>query len=158
MIAELKVKNLEEARDKLKKKKAEMKNRVIARDSYFRINNEKIVKIRNLNIIHPIKKTTATVNFEEENGTTSFEAIDFDNIFDFFKKVFQKPVLDIVWFGETYEIKKCRIELRSIRDSIDYVLAYGNDDELIKLLKELDFEAELVKEGIVKELLKDKKE
>jgi len=152
MNAELKVSDLEEAREKLRNKKAELTRRLISREAYFdesRFSKNEVIKLRNISIIYPAKKTRAEFSYEQSPETYSVEVSDFDGMYEALVKLFGKPALDFVWFGETYEFRDCKFELRSVRDSISYVVAYGKDEGLIKALKELDLKAELMENGAV---------
>jgi len=157
MIAELKVEKLEQARNKLKSKNAELRRRLIVRDAYFdkeKYSKNEIIRLRNLNIVFPQKSTKATLAYEQSPENYSTEVGDFDDAYDVLRSVFEKPFIDIIWFGETYDFKGCKIELRSIRDSFDYIVAFGKDDIVLSALKELNLDGNLLENGVLDLLAK----
>ena len=157
MNVELKVENLEGARKTLKAKNAELRRRMMVRDSYFdkeRHSKNEIIRLRNLNIVFPSKTTRATLSYEQNPESYSTSVSDFDDAYDIMKNIFGKPFIDIVWFGETYHFGNCKIELRSVRNSFDYIVAYGKDKEVLEALKKLDLDAELLENGAIELLAK----
>ncbi|MEM0372619.1 MAG: hypothetical protein QXO69_02140 [archaeon] len=157
MNAELRVKDLEEARGKLRSANAKLERRLIVRDCYFdksRYIKNEIIRLRNLSILFPAKSTKASLSYEQAPETYSTSVSDFDAAYGILEKIAGRPFVDIIWFGETYSLKGAKIELRSIRDGFSYVVAYGNDESVISALKELSLNATLMEKGAVNALIK----
>lgn len=157
MNAELRVTDLEEARAKLRSADAKLERRLIVREVYFdkeRHSNNEMIRLRNLNILFPSKSTKAVMSYEQAPESYSVNVSDFDSAHELLSSVHGEPFVDVVWFGETYAHEGCRIELRSIRDGFNYVVAYGKDEHVIKALKSLSLKAELMEKGAINELVK----
>ena len=110
MSTELKVLDLEKAREKLKHKKAELVRRMIVRDTYFdkqRFEKNEIIMLRNLSMLFPSKKNQVIIKYENAPENYAISVNDFDNAYDILKNLLGKPVLDFVWFGETYKFNNC---------------------------------------------------
>lgn len=158
MNAELRVTDLEEARTKLRSANAKLERRLIVREAYFdkeRHSKNEMIRLRNLNILFPSKSTKAVLSYEQSPENYAVSVSDFDSAHAFLSRVHGEPFVDVVWFGETYEHQGCKIELRSIRDGFNYVVAYGKDEHVINALKSLSLDAVLMEKGAISELAKE---
>ncbi|MFH0986563.1 MAG: hypothetical protein V1911_00775 [Candidatus Micrarchaeota archaeon] len=151
-VVELRTDDLEGAKKKILEKGAELRNKALIKDIYYgkeKFGKDEIIRVRHVMMTHPQKKEHTIFTYKSpkkdkylQDRDVVFTTVDnFDGLCDILEAIFEKPVFSVLWVGEIYDYKECRVDLRSMENLIDYVKLIGSEKQIARAMKELEVPA-----------------